>query len=110
MSCFDYHVVHICLHCFAALFLQACLNHALISCAGIFEPERHGVETEGAIWCDECRCGLVRLRHLDLMVSGVCDKETQGVVSCGSTNDLINVGEGEGILRESLIEVLEIDT
>ena len=31
-------------------------------------------------------------------------------MSCGNINDLINVGEGEGILRASLVEVFEIDT
>ena len=68
----DDDVVYVCLNYFANLFFQACLNHALVGSTGVFEPERHGVETEAAIWCDECRCGLIRLRHLDLMVSGVC--------------------------------------
>ena len=31
-------------------------------------------------------------------------------MSCGGIDDLINAGEGEGILRASLIEVFEIDT
>ena len=31
-------------------------------------------------------------------------------MSCGGVDDLINAGEGEGILRASLVEVLEIDT
>ena len=31
-------------------------------------------------------------------------------MSCGSVDDLINAGEGEGILRASLVEVFEIDT
>ena len=44
------------------------------------------------------------------MVSGVCVEEAQRVVSCGSVDDLIDAGEGEGILGASLIEVLEIDT
>ena len=52
---------HVCLHYFADLFFQACLNHALIGCTGIFEPERHGVETEWAVWGDECRRSLIRL-------------------------------------------------
>ena len=53
---------------------------------------------------------LGRTHHLDLMVSGVCIKETQRIVSCGSVNNLIDAGEGEGILRASLVEVFEIDT
>ena len=61
---------------FADLCFQACLNHALIGCAGVFEPERHSVETEGGIWRYEGRCGLVGFRHLYLMVSGVCVEET----------------------------------
>ena len=31
-------------------------------------------------------------------------------MSYSSINNLIDVGEGEGILRESLIEVFEVDT
>ena len=31
-------------------------------------------------------------------------------MSCGGVNDLINAGEGEGILRAGLVEVFEIDT
>ena len=110
MYCFDDHIVYVGLYCLADLFFQACLNHALVGCTGVFEPERHGVETEGAIWSDECRCGLVGLCHLDLMVSGVCVEEAERVVSCGSIDDLIDAGEGEGILGASLIEVPEIDT
>ena len=61
----------------ADLFFQACLDHVLIRCTGVLKPERHSVKTEGVVWCDKCRCGLVGLRHLDLMVSGVCVEETQ---------------------------------
>ena len=31
-------------------------------------------------------------------------------MSCGSVDDLIDAGEGEGILRASLVEAFEIDT
>ena len=71
------HIIYVCLHCFTDLACQTCLNHALICCAGVFEPKRHCVETEGAVWCYKCRCGLVELRHLDLVVAGVCVEETQ---------------------------------
>ena len=74
---FDDYVIHVCFNCLADLLLQACLNHALIGGTGIFEPERHGVKTEGAVWSDKCRCGLIRLLHRDLMVSGVCVEEAQ---------------------------------
>ena len=30
-------------------------------------------------------------------------------MSCGGVNDLINAGEGEGILRAGFVEVFEID-
>ena len=85
-------------------------DHALIGCTGVFEPKRHGVKTEGAVWRDKCCCGLIGLRHLNLMVSVVCVEETQSVVSCGSVDNLIDAREGEGILWASLIEVLEINT
>ena len=49
-------------------FFQACMNHALIRRADVFEPEGHCVETEGAVWSDKCRCGLVGLRHINLVV------------------------------------------
>ena len=110
MSGFNDHIVYVCLHCFADLCFQACLNHALIGRTGVFEPERHSIETKGAVRSNECRCGLIGLRHLDLMVSGVCIEETQRVVSRGSIDNLIDAGEGEGILRASLVKVLEIDT
>ena len=55
----DDHIVYVCLDCFAYLGGQTCLNHALICCAGVFEPEGHHVEAEWAVWGDECRCGLV---------------------------------------------------
>ena len=107
---FDDHIIYVCLHYFADLVCQTCLNHALICCAGVFEPEGHCVKTEGAIWSDKCRCSLIGLRHLNLMVSGVCVEETQSVVSCGSVDNLIDAREGEGILGASLVKVLEIDT
>ena len=110
LSCFDDHIIYICLHCFADLACQTCLNHALICCAGVFEPEGHCVEAEWAVWCDKCRCGLVWFCHLDLMVAGICVEETQRIMSCGSVDNLIDAGEGEGILWASLVEVLEIDT
>ena len=109
MSFFDDHIVYICLHYFADLCFQACLNHALIGCTDVFEPERHGVKAKGAVWSDECRCGLIGLCHFDLMVSGVCVEETQRVVSCGGINDLVNAGQWERVFRASLIELLEID-
>ena len=74
---FDDYVSYIYLHSFADLVFQACLNHALVGCAGVLEPGRHSVEAEGHIRSDECRCGLVGLRHLDLVVTGVCAEETQ---------------------------------
>ena len=43
------------------------------------------------------------------MLAVVCVEETQRIVSCDSVDDLIDVGEGEGILWASLVEVLEID-
>ena len=109
MPGFDDDVVDISFNYLADLFLQACLNHALVSGPGIFEPEGHGVEVEWPIWGNECRCGLIGLLHLDLMVSGVCVEETQRVVTCGSINNLIDVREGEGILRAGHVEVFEID-
>ena len=74
---FDDHIVYVCLYYFVDLFLQTCLNHALICCAGVFEPKRHCVETEWAVWCDKCRYGLVGLHRLDLVVAGVCVEEAQ---------------------------------
>src|SRR3954470_22165929 len=98
MSCFNDHVIYVCLHCFADLICQTCLNHALICCAGVFEPEGHCVEAEWAVRRDECYCGFVRFGHLYLMVAGVCVKETQGIVSWSGIDDLINLREGKGIL------------
>ena len=109
MPSFDDDIVDVSFYRFADLFLQACLNHMLLCGACVLEPEGHGVEAEWPIWGDECCCSLIALLHFDLMVSGICIKETQRVVSCGSVDDLINAGEGEGILRASLVEVFEID-
>src|SRR4051812_5195175 len=109
MSCFYDHIIHVCLHCFADLVCRTCLNHALICCAGVFEPKGHRVEAECAVWCDECRCGLVRFCHLDLMVAGICVEEAQRIVSCGGVDNLINAGEGEGILWASLVKVFKIN-
>ena len=77
MLCFDDHIIYVCFDYFADLVGQTCLNHALIGCTGVLEPERHGIKKEGDVWGDKCRCGLIRLRHLNLMVSGVCVEETQ---------------------------------
>ena len=74
---FDDHVIHVRFNCFADLVGQTCLNHALICCAGVFEPEGHCVEAEFAVWSDECRCGLVWLCLLNLVVAGVCIEEAQ---------------------------------
>ena len=105
MLSFDDYVIYTCLHSFADLLFQACLNHVLVGCAGILEPERHSVEAEGPIGSDECRCGLVGFFHLNLMVSGVCVEETQRVMSCSGVDDLIDAREGKGILGASLVEV-----
>ena len=43
------------------------------------------------------------------MVTGVCVEEAQRIVSCSGVDNLIDAGEGEGILRASLIEVFKID-
>ena len=77
MSGFNEHIVYVCLHCFADLLFQTCLNHALICCAGVFEPEGHCVKIEGAIWSDKCRSGLIGLLHLNLVVTRVCIEEAQ---------------------------------
>ena len=42
---FDDYVIHVCFNCLADLFLQACLNHALIGCTGIF-----GLKNVGATY------------------------------------------------------------
>ena len=73
---FNDDVVHVCFNCLADLFLQACLNHALVGGPDVFEPEGHGVEAEWPVWGNECRCGFIGLLLLDLMVSGVCVEET----------------------------------
>ena len=73
----DDDIVYIRLHCFADLGCQTCLNHALICCAGVFEPEGHYVKAEWSVWSNECRCGLIRFCHLDLMIAGVCVQEAQ---------------------------------
>ena len=44
------------------------------------------------------------------MVAGVCVEETQRIVSCGSVDNLIDAGEGEGILWASLVKVFKINT
>ena len=77
MPSFDDDVVHISFNCLADLFLQACLNHAFVCGAGVLEPEGHGVEAEWPISGNECCCSLIGLLHFDLMVSGICIKETQ---------------------------------
>src|SRR3954465_11736836 len=109
MSCFYDHIIYVRLHCFADLVCQTCLNHALICRAGIFEPKGHCVEAEWVVWRDECCCGLVGFCHLYLMVTGVCVEETQGIVSCGGIDDLINSGGGKGIFWAGLIKVFEGD-
>ena len=77
MPCLDYDVVHIGFNSFADLFLESCLNHALVCGVGILEPKGHGVEAEWPIWGDECCRSLVELLHFDLMVSRICVEETQ---------------------------------
>ena len=94
---------------FCRFFFQACLNHALIGCAGILEPERHSVEAKRAIWHYKSCCSLVRLCHLYLMVSRVFVEKTQRVVSSCGTDDLIDAREGKGILGASLVKVFEVD-
>ena len=107
---FDDYVVYVCLDCFADLGSQTCLNHALICCAGVFKSEGHRVEAEWSLRSDECRCGLVCFRHLDLMIARVCVQEAQRIVPCGSIDNLVDAGEREGILRASLVKVIEIDS
>ena len=43
------------------------------------------------------------------MVAGICVEETQRIVSCGSVDNLIDAGEGEGILWASLVKVFKIN-
>src|SRR5215216_2671663 len=83
-------------------------DHALVSGTSAFKPKRHSVETERPIRGDKRRCGLVGLLHLNLMVSGVSVEETQGVVSCGHINNLVNAGRWERVFGASLIEVFEM--
>ena len=92
-QCFDVlrlddHVVYVCFDCFADLFFQACLDHTLVGSPGIFESERHSIEAERTVRCDERCCGLIRFLHLNLMVSGIGVEETQRIVSCHCVNDL----------------------
>ena len=77
MLSLDDDVVHICFNCLANLFLQACLNHALVGGAGVFKPKGHSVEAERLVWGNECHCGLIGFLHFDLMVSGICVEEAQ---------------------------------
>ena len=73
---FDDYILYICLQRLANLFFQACLNHALVGGADVFQPEGHSVEAERPVWGYKCRYGLIGVRHLDLMVSGVWVEET----------------------------------
>ena len=109
MSCFYDHVIHRCLHCFADLLFQACLNHALVGSPGVFESKGHSIEAEGTVRGDECGCSLVQFFHLDLVVSGIGIEETQRIVSCGCVNDLVDAGQWEGVFRASLVEVFEVE-
>ena len=77
MPSFNDDVVHICFNCLADLFLQECLNHALVGGPGVFKPEGHGVEAEWPVWGNKCCCSLIELLHFDLMVSGICVEEAQ---------------------------------
>ena len=47
MSSFDDDVIHVGLHCLADLFLEACLDHALVGGAGVLEPERQVLTQNG---------------------------------------------------------------
>ena len=85
------------------------MNHALIDCAGILEPEGHSVEAIRVIWRYKSCFSLVRLYLLYLMVSRVCVEKTQRVVSSCGIDDLIDAREGKGILGASLVEVFEVD-
>ena len=76
MPSFDDDVIDVSFYRFADLFLQACLDHALVCHAGVLEPEGHGIEAKWPIWGDKCCCGLIGLLHFDLMVSGICIEET----------------------------------
>ena len=44
------------------------------------------------------------------MVAGICVEETQRILSYGSIDNLIDAGEGEGILWASLVKVFKINT
>ena len=73
---FNDHIIYICFNCLVDLFLKACLDHALISGAGVFESERHSVEAERSVRSNECHCVLIGFFLINLMVSGVCVEET----------------------------------
>ena len=110
MPGFDDGVINVSFYCFANMFLQACLNHALICGAGVLEPEGHGIEAEWPVWGNKCYFSLIGFLHFDLMVSRVCIEETQRVVSGCGIDDLIDAREGKGILGPSLVKVFEVDS
>ena len=77
MPSFDDDVIDVSFYRCADLFLQACLDHALVCRAGVLEPEGHSAEVEWPVWGNKCYCSLVGLVHFDFMVSGICVEETQ---------------------------------
>ena len=74
---FNDHIVYICLHSLTDLLFQTCMDHAFLCCVGVFDLEGHCVKVERVVWHYKCRCGLIRLCHLNLVVTGVCVEEAR---------------------------------
>jgi len=53
VACRDFDVINVDLDVAANLLHEAVLHHTLVRGTRIFEPERHRLVTENAVWCDE---------------------------------------------------------
>src|SRR3954462_1440687 len=86
------------------LVTEAMLHCPLVHSTCVFQPKGHRDIAKGVVWGSERSGQLVRLPHLDLVVSRVCIEKTQKLRASRRVNDLVNARQSKRIFGSRFVQ------
>jgi len=107
---FHNHVVNVQFDTFAHQVAEDLIHQSLVGCSCVFKTERHDfVEVIGVI-CNESGFVHVGCGHGNLVVSRVCVKKTEDLVTSGAVDESVNIGLSVGISGTGFVKIGIINT
>jgi len=89
---FDNHVIDVYFNTFAHQMTKDFVHQSLVGCSDLFKAKWHDPVKVISIICDESSFVHVRCGHGNLIVTGVCIKKAEDLVTSRAVNKSVNIG------------------